>query len=67
MERIKTVKISSRRSCNIANQYLTFEMSLEADIGGLDEKEKKKYIKKMWDYAGEEVDKQIAETAEAIR
>lgn len=66
MDRIKVVSISSRRSSKVGNEFLTFEMSIEASVDGLSEKEKKAYIKKMWDYAGEEVDNQIMETAKAI-
>lgn len=66
MDRIKTVSVSSRRSCKIGNEFLTFEMSLEASVDGLSEKEKKNYIKRLWDYAGGEVDNQIMETAKAI-
>jgi len=65
--RIKTVNISSRRSCKVGNEYLTFEMELGADVDGLSENEKKEYIKKMWDYAGNEVDNQIKETVKSIQ
>lgn len=67
MDRIKTVSISSRRSSKVGNEFLTFEMTLEAGVDGLSDEEKKEYIKKLWDYAGEEVDNQIMETAKAIQ
>lgn len=67
MERIKTVSISSRRSSKVGNEFLTFEMTLEADVNNLSDEEKKEYIRKMWDYAGEEVDNQIRETVNSIQ
>lgn len=66
MDRIKNVTVSSRRSSKVGNEFLTFEMTLEASVDGLDEKEKKRYIEKLWNYAGEEVDNQIVETVKAI-
>ncbi len=59
MQRIKNVKVSSRRSREIKKQYFTMECSLEADVSDLNEKDKKQYVKKMWDYANNEVDNQL--------
>lgn len=65
MDKIKTVKVSSRRSSKIGEEYFTFEMTLEADVSGLTDK--KEYISKLWEYAGEEVDNQLVETAKSIK
>ena len=61
MDRIKTIKVSSRRSEKIGNSYFTFEMEVESDVSGL--KDKEEYVKKLWKYAADEVDKQILDAA----
>ena len=67
MDWIKTINISSRRSEKIGDGYFTFEMTLGADVDGMSAKEKKDYMKKLWDLAGEEVDNQISETIKSIQ
>ena len=66
MDRIQTVEVSSRRSSKLGNEFFTFEMKLSATVDGLDDSKKKEYIKKMWDYAGEEVDNQLADMAKVF-
>lgn len=67
MDRITNVTISSRRSVKIGYEFLTFEMGLEANVDNMTEEEKKEYIKKMWEYAGKEVDNQIRDAASSIQ
>ena len=67
MKNITKVGVSSRRSCKVGNEYLTFEMTLEANVENMNEEERKVQIAEMWDYAGEEVDKQIIDTVKAIQ
>ena len=67
MERIKTVKVASRRSEKLGNSYFTFEMELEASVDGMRDEEKKEYIEKMWIYAGEEVDNQFADVIKSTQ
>jgi len=67
MERITKVTVSSRRSVKIQNDFFTFEMSLEGNVDGFSDEEKKEYIEKMWVYAGEEVDNQISDAAKSIQ
>ena len=61
MERIKTVKVSSRRSEKIKNSYFIFEMEVEADVSGFSNADKKEYISRLWKYANDEVDTQIVD------
>lgn len=67
MDRIQTVKVSSRRSVTYKGQYLTNEMTLEANTEGMSDDEKKEYIAKMWEYAGSEVDNQLQDAILSIK
>ena len=67
MERITSVKVTSRRSSKIGDEFFTFEMTTEANTENMTDEEKKEYVKKLWDYASSEVDNQIVETAKAIQ
>ena len=64
MESIKTVKVTSRRSTKIKDDFFTKEMTVEADISGI--KDKQKNIDKLWDYVEGEVDKRLAQTYKDI-
>mgnify|MGYP006872996342 CR=1 FL=1 len=64
MESIKTVKVTSRRSTKIKDDFFTEEMTVEADVSGI--KDKQKHIDKLWDYVEGEVDKRLAQTYKDI-
>lgn len=59
MENIKTVKVSSRRSVKIKDDYFTNEMTVEADVDKI--KDKQKYVDKLWKYIEDEIDKRLAQ------
>lgn len=66
MDRIKEITVTSRRSHPIKNDFFTFEMGVTADVSGLNDKDKKAYVEKMWDYANNEVDQQILDVQESL-
>lgn len=67
LERVNSISVTSRRSSPIGKEFFTLELTLGADVSGLTEEEKKAYIKQLYDYAGEEVDSQLAETAKSLK
>ena len=61
-DRVKTIKVSSRRSAQVKSQYFTFECVAEVDISDIKENDnREEYIKGLWESVHAQVDAQMAE------
>ena len=56
---IKTIKVSSRRSTKIGDEFFTYEMTVEADVPKKEDVES--CTDELWEFAHNQVDKQIAD------
>lgn len=60
--KITEVSVTSRRSVNYKNQYMTFECSLTAEV----EDDYEDGIKALWEEAHSQVDKQIGDALDQM-
>ena len=66
MNNLTKVSVSSRRSLKFRDEYLTAEMTIEANVEGMDEEVRSKQVQEMWDYCNGEVDKNLQESVKAL-
>lgn len=66
MKNITKVQVSSRRSLKCGDEYLTAEMTIEANVEGMNEEVRSKQVQEMWDFANGEVDKNLQESVKAL-
>ena len=66
MQNLTKITVSSRRSLKCRDEYLTAEMVVEASVDGMSEAERTVQVQEMWDYVNGEVDKNLAESVEAL-
>jgi hypothetical protein len=66
MNNLTKVSVSSRRSLKCRDEYLTAEMTIEANVEGMNEEVRSKQVQEMWDYVNGEVDKNLQESVKSL-
>lgn len=66
MNNLTKVSVSSRRSLKCRDEYLTAEMTIEANVEGMNEEVRSKQVQEMWDFANGEVDKNLQDSVKAL-
>jgi hypothetical protein len=66
MNNLTKVSVSSRRSLKFRDEYLTAEMTIEANVEGMNEEVRSKQVQEMWDFANGEVDKNLQDSVKSL-